>query len=160
MPRKPCAFFPLLLPCDRRKRRQDHWLIEGFPSYSWNLVHGGQTGTLALARGKVRKEIYFREGKAVAADSNLRQEALGTLLCAKGIIDQRQLAYLLAETKARGIGWSGAHRARLADARGGAAVSGCAGSQAYLRLPALGRGKLDFGFGDTSVTESSSMIWT
>jgi CheY-like chemotaxis protein len=74
----------------------------GIPKLLLDLVHGGQTGTLALARGKVRKEIYFREGKAVAADSNLRQEALGTLLCAKGIIDQRQLAYLLAETKARG----------------------------------------------------------
>ena len=67
-----------------------------------DLTDGCQTGTLALARGKVRKEIYLRDGKVVAADSNLRQEALGTLLCAKEIIDERQLAYLLAETKARG----------------------------------------------------------
>jgi hypothetical protein len=50
----------------------------------------------------MRKEIYLREGKVVGADSNLRQEALGTLLCAKGIVDQQQLTYLLAETKARG----------------------------------------------------------
>ena len=55
-----------------------------------------------LVRSKVRKEIYLRDGKVVSADSNLRQEALGTLLCAKGIIDEQQLAYLLAETKARG----------------------------------------------------------
>jgi CheY-like chemotaxis protein len=68
----------------------------------FDLADGGQTGTLALSRGQVRKEIYIREGRVVAADSNLRQEALGTLLCAKGIIDERQLAYLLAETKARG----------------------------------------------------------
>jgi CheY-like chemotaxis protein len=74
----------------------------GVPKLLFDLIDGCQTGTLALARGKVRKEIYFREGKVVAADSNLRQEALGTLLCAKGIIDERQLAYLLAETKARG----------------------------------------------------------
>ncbi|MGB8297240.1 MAG: DUF4388 domain-containing protein [Polyangia bacterium] len=74
----------------------------GVPKLLFDLIDGCQTGTLALARGKVRKEIYFRDGKVVAADSNLRQEALGTLLCAKGIIDERQLAYLLAETKARG----------------------------------------------------------
>ncbi|HEX7598001.1 MAG TPA: DUF4388 domain-containing protein, partial [Polyangia bacterium] len=68
----------------------------------FDLTDGCQTGTLALIRGKMRKEIYLREGKVVSSDSNLRQEALGTLLCAKGIIDDRQLAYLLAETKARG----------------------------------------------------------
>jgi Flp pilus assembly protein TadD len=38
----------------------------------------------------------------VAADSNLRQEALGSLLVAKKVIDDRQLEYLLAETKSRG----------------------------------------------------------
>jgi CheY-like chemotaxis protein len=74
----------------------------GVSKLLFDLVDGCQTGTLALARGKVRKEIYFRDGRVVASDSNLRQEALGTLLCAKGIIDERQLAYLLAETKARG----------------------------------------------------------
>jgi CheY-like chemotaxis protein len=74
----------------------------GVSKLLFDLIDGCQTGTLALTRGKVRKEIYFREGKVVAADSNLRQEALGTLLCGKGIIDERQLAYLLAETKARG----------------------------------------------------------
>lgn len=60
------------------------------------------TGTLALSHGKMRKELYVRAGKVVAADSNLRQEALGTLLCAKGVIDDGQLAYLLAESKRRG----------------------------------------------------------
>ena len=74
----------------------------GVPKLLIDLTDGSQTGTLALARGKVRKEIYLRDGRVVAADSNLRQEALGTLLCAKGIIDEPQLAYLLAETKARG----------------------------------------------------------
>ena len=74
----------------------------GVPKLLVDLTDGCQTGTLALARGKVRKEIYFRDGRVVAADSNLRQEALGTLLCAKQIIDERQLTHLLAETKARG----------------------------------------------------------
>jgi CheY-like chemotaxis protein/cytochrome c-type biogenesis protein CcmH/NrfG len=74
----------------------------GVPRLLLDLTDGLQTGTLGLSRGKMRKEIYLREGKVVGADSNLRQEALGTLLCAKGIIDERQLTYLLAETKARG----------------------------------------------------------
>ena len=74
----------------------------GVPKLLFDLTDGAQTGTLSLTRGKMRKEIYLRDGKVVGADSNLRQEALGTLLCAKGIIDERQLTYLLAETKARG----------------------------------------------------------
>ena len=60
------------------------------------------TGTLGLSYGKIRKDLYVRGGNVVAADSNLRQEALGTLLCARGLIDEGQLAFLLAETKRRG----------------------------------------------------------
>ena len=60
------------------------------------------TGTLVLNRAHMRKEIFLRGGRAVAADSNLRQEALGSLLVAKKVIDDRQLEYLLAETKTRG----------------------------------------------------------
>jgi CheY-like chemotaxis protein len=60
------------------------------------------TGTLGLSYGKIRKDLYVRGGQVVAADSNLRQEALGTLLCARGLIDEGQLAFLLAETKRRG----------------------------------------------------------
>jgi len=68
----------------------------------FDLAETSVTGTLGLAHGKVRKDLYVRGGHVVAADSNLRQEALGTLLCAKGIIDEGQLAFLLAETKKRG----------------------------------------------------------
>jgi len=60
------------------------------------------TGTLGLSYGKIRKDLYVRDGEVVAADSNLRQEALGTLLCARGLVDEGQLAFLLAETKRRG----------------------------------------------------------
>ncbi len=67
----------------------------------FDLADTDATGTLSLSYGKVRKDLYVRHGCVVAADSNLRREALGTLLCAKGIIDDRQLAYLLAETKTR-----------------------------------------------------------
>lgn len=67
----------------------------------FDLADTELTGTLSLAHGKVKKDLYLRNGKVVAADSNLRQEALGTLLCAKGVIDEGQLTYLLAETRAR-----------------------------------------------------------
>lgn len=68
----------------------------------FDLAETSATGTLSLAHGKVRKDLYVRNGQVVAADSNLRQEALGALLCAKGIIDETQLTYLLSETKSRG----------------------------------------------------------
>jgi CheY-like chemotaxis protein len=68
----------------------------------FDLADTTLTGTLSLAHGRVRKDLYVRGGQVVAADSNLRQEALGTLLCAKGIIDEGQLNFLLAETKRRG----------------------------------------------------------
>jgi CheY-like chemotaxis protein len=68
----------------------------------FDFAEGNATGTLSLSRGKMRKDLYLRDGEVVAVDSNLRQEALGTLLCNKGIIDENQLTYLLAETKARG----------------------------------------------------------
>jgi tetratricopeptide (TPR) repeat protein len=95
-------FFPSTPPSRALSGPSGSLAERGVPKLLFDLTDGGQTGTLALARGKVRKEIYVRDGKIVAADSNLRQEALGTLLCSKGIIDERQLAYLLAETKARG----------------------------------------------------------
>jgi CheY-like chemotaxis protein len=73
----------------------------GVAGLIFDLADTELTGTLSLAHGKVKKDLYVRHGKVVAADSNLRQEALGTLLCAKGVIDDGQLTYLLAETKAR-----------------------------------------------------------
>jgi CheY-like chemotaxis protein len=65
-------------------------------------IEARSTGTLVLTRAQMRKEIYLRDGRAVAADSNLRQEALGSLLVSKKVIDDRQLEYLLGETKSRG----------------------------------------------------------
>ncbi len=73
----------------------------GVASLIFDLADTTLTGTLSLAHGKVKKDLYVRHGRVVAADSNLRQEALGTLLCAKGVIDDGQLTYLLAETKSR-----------------------------------------------------------
>jgi len=72
------------------------------PRLIFDLAETNATGTLSLAHGKVLKDLYVRDGQVVAADSNLRQEALGTLLCAKGVINDGQLTFLLAETKKRG----------------------------------------------------------
>lgn len=57
------------------------------------------TGTLLLVRGQMRKELFLREGRTVAAESNMRQETLGMLLVSKGVIDEEQLNFLLAEAK-------------------------------------------------------------
>jgi CheY-like chemotaxis protein/tetratricopeptide (TPR) repeat protein len=65
-------------------------------------LEAGSTGTLVLVRGQMRKEIFLRGGEVVAAESNLRQEALGALLASKGILDEQQLQHLLTETKKRG----------------------------------------------------------
>jgi|GEM_PF-1289726 len=65
-------------------------------------VEAGSTGTLVLRRGQVRKEIFIRNGKPVGAESNLRQEALGSLLQARGILDEEQLTFLLSEMKRLG----------------------------------------------------------
>jgi CheY-like chemotaxis protein/tetratricopeptide (TPR) repeat protein len=79
-------------------------------------LEASSTGTLVLVRGQMRKEIFLREGQVVAAESNLRQEALGALLHSKGVLDERQLQHLLTETKRRGqkmgtvlveLGWLG-----------------------------------------------------
>jgi CheY-like chemotaxis protein/tetratricopeptide (TPR) repeat protein len=80
-------------------------------------LEAASTGTLVLVRGQMRKEIFLRQGQVVAAESNLRQEALGSLLVAKGVLDEQRLKFLLAETKKRGqkmgtvlveLGWLGA----------------------------------------------------
>ncbi len=65
-------------------------------------AEAGVTGSLVLTRGQMRKEIFLRDGTIVGAESNLRQEALGSLLLERGVIDERQLALVLSELKQRG----------------------------------------------------------
>jgi CheY-like chemotaxis protein/tetratricopeptide (TPR) repeat protein len=74
----------------------------GVAKLLFDHIEAASTGTLVLVRGQMRKEIFLREGRVVAADSNLREEALGSLLCSKRVIDDQQLQFLLAETKKRG----------------------------------------------------------
>jgi two-component system chemotaxis response regulator CheY len=72
------------------------------PRLLFEHLESASTGTLVLVRGQMRKEIFLRGGQVVAAESNLRQEALGALLQSKGVLDEQQLQHLLTETKKRG----------------------------------------------------------
>src|SRR5688500_6058409 len=60
------------------------------------------TGILTLNRGQVRKQLFVRDGGLVAAESNLREEALGELLVTLGVLPRSRLNQLLAEVKKRG----------------------------------------------------------
>ena len=60
------------------------------------------TGVMTLLRGQVKKQLYLREGVLVSADSNLREEALGAVLVALGLLPASRLNELLGEVKRRG----------------------------------------------------------
>ena len=60
------------------------------------------TGVLTLSRGQVRKQLFLREGVLVSAESNLREEALGEVLVALGLLPRPRLNQLLEEVKRRG----------------------------------------------------------
>ena len=60
------------------------------------------TGIVTVTRGQVRKQLFLRDGDLVSAESNLREEALGELLVALGILPPSRLNQLLAEVKRRG----------------------------------------------------------
>lgn len=66
------------------------------------LVEERATGTLVVTRGQMRKELFLREGLLIGAESNLREEALGNMLVARGIIDEGRLERLLREVRASG----------------------------------------------------------
>ena len=57
---------------------------------------------MTLLRGQVKKQLYLRDGVLVSADSNLREEALGAVLVALGLLPASRLNELLAEVKRRG----------------------------------------------------------
>src|SRR5687767_6838808 len=60
------------------------------------------TGVMTLLRGQVKKQLYLREGVLVSADSNLREEALGAVLVALGLLPASRLNQLLTVVKRRG----------------------------------------------------------
>jgi tetratricopeptide (TPR) repeat protein len=66
------------------------------------LAEAEATGVLVLNRGQVQKRLFLRQGVLVAAESNLREEALGEILVAMGLLGQSRLPTLLAEVKRRG----------------------------------------------------------
>jgi len=76
---------------------------KGFPIPALLMGHllAQSTGTLSIRLGQTRKEIYLLKGHPVSAYSNLRQDALGSLLIERKVIDEDQLALLLKEMRAQ-----------------------------------------------------------
>jgi tetratricopeptide (TPR) repeat protein len=60
------------------------------------------SGVMTLLRGQVKKQLYLHDGMLVSADSNLREEALGGVLIALGLMPAARLNELLGEVKKRG----------------------------------------------------------
>ncbi len=72
---------------------------------AWLLVQMAateSTGSLKLARGKVRKVIYIKEGSPIFVDSNLRNETLGAYLVSREVIDEAGLAQALKQARTTG----------------------------------------------------------
>ena len=99
------------------------------------------SGVMTLLRGQVKKQLYLRDGMLVSADSNLREEALGTVLIALGLLPAERLNELLAEVKRRGqkmgrvltnLGWVEPRRllVALAEQVRGRRSAACAGPTA------------------------------
>ena len=59
------------------------------------------TGILVLGRGHVERKLFLHDGILVHAESNLREEALGEVLVAMGLLPAPRLNKLLAEVKRR-----------------------------------------------------------
>ena len=66
------------------------------------LAEANATGLLTLCRGKVEKKLYLRDGVLVSAESNLREEALGEIFVALGMLGKSRLPALLTEVQAPG----------------------------------------------------------
>lgn len=71
----------------------------GLPRLLFDHLEAGSTGTLALRRGRMRKEIFIAGGKPVGADSNLRQEAFGVYLVDHKVIDDATLRTALSAAR-------------------------------------------------------------
>ena len=56
------------------------------------IAQGGKTGHLLIDNGKVRKRVYFVEGKIVASASTNPSEYLGHFLVSHGYITEQELA--------------------------------------------------------------------
>ncbi|HEY0707203.1 MAG TPA: DUF4388 domain-containing protein, partial [Polyangia bacterium] len=65
------------------------------------LAEARATGTLALWRGQIGKQLFIRDGQLVGAESNLREEALGEVLIGLGVLGKSRLPRLLAEVRRR-----------------------------------------------------------
>ncbi len=68
--------------------------------FSW-VSENSFSGVLALANEEIKKSIVFENGRPVAARSNVKSEALGSLLVGKGLITSEQLSQSLEMLKGK-----------------------------------------------------------
>jgi CheY-like chemotaxis protein/tetratricopeptide (TPR) repeat protein len=97
---------PALTPVDLS--REVSGRLEERP-LAWFLVRAaaaGATGSLKLARGKVRKVVNILEGKPIWVESNLRNETLGAYLVSRGVLEEEALGRAMrqARTTSRKLG--------------------------------------------------------
>ncbi|MCC6748078.1 MAG: response regulator [Deltaproteobacteria bacterium] len=74
-------------------------------SVAWLLVQAADrraTGTLRLARGKVRKVVFILQGRPIYVDSNLRNETLGAHLMQQGVLTEADLARAMKQARTSG----------------------------------------------------------
>lgn len=57
------------------------------------------TGTLRVARGRVKKVIYLIRGEPIFIDSNVRGESLGSYMLAHRVLDEARMAQALRHTR-------------------------------------------------------------
>ena len=67
----------------------------------WRTMRGGQSGTVYLQRGQLKKMLLLRDGTPVAIRSNAAAETLDRFLIARGQLDEPG-ARALAELRGRG----------------------------------------------------------
>lgn len=73
-----------------------------FAALMARLLHGRYTGSLRLWRQRVRKIVFFNQGRPVSVRSNLLYECLGNLMVRAGYVDEATSAASVARAQAEG----------------------------------------------------------
>lgn len=75
---------------------------KAFPELLVDLIRWRSTGALLLKRDKVKKIVYFRDGRPVSVKSNLLSECLGKLMVREKMISEAECQESLNRMKATG----------------------------------------------------------
>lgn len=75
---------------------------KAFPALLVDLIRWRSTGALLLKRDKVKKIVYFRDGRPVSVKSNLLSECLGKLMVREKMISEAECQESLSRMKSTG----------------------------------------------------------